>query len=225
MRHLLAIAALATLGSATAANAVTIINGSFESLTVTVPNTVSGGFKEVLSPNSTAITGWTVGTGSGPNAGVDIVGRYWQPADGSYSLDLSGRNPGSVSQLLTGLTVGGHYTINFDLSGNPGGVGTKTVLVSVGALTPQSFSFLTGPGHNTRTAMNWVLQSYDFVATSSSQLLTFTSLTRGNAGAALDNVSISGGLVPEPTTWAMMLAGFGLVGFAARRRRTAAIAA
>jgi hypothetical protein len=29
-----------------------------------------------------------------------------------------------------------------------------------------------------------------------------------------------GGVVPEPASWAMMLAGFGLVGFAARRRRS-----
>ena len=28
------------------------------------------------------------------------------------------------------------------------------------------------------------------------------------------------GVIPEPATWAMMIAGFGLVGFAARRRRT-----
>lgn len=27
--------------------------------------------------------------------------------------------------------------------------------------------------------------------------------------------------VPEPTTWALMLAGFGMVGFAMRRRRVA----
>jgi hypothetical protein len=31
-------------------------------------------------------------------------------------------------------------------------------------------------------------------------------------------------VIPEPGTWAMMIAGFGLVGFAARRRRTLAIA-
>ncbi len=35
-----------------------------------------------------------------------------------------------------------------------------------------------------------------------------------------------GGVVPEPATWAMMISGFGLVGFAARRRRgTAAVVA
>jgi hypothetical protein len=30
--------------------------------------------------------------------------------------------------------------------------------------------------------------------------------------------AVAGGAVPEPATWAMMLAGFGMIGFAARRR-------
>lgn len=33
-----------------------------------------------------------------------------------------------------------------------------------------------------------------------------------------------GGIVPEPATWAMLIAGFGIVGVAARRRRAAACA-
>ena len=37
-------------------------------------------------------------------------------------------------------------------------------------------------------------------------------------------VNVGGGVVPEPATWAMLIAGFGLVGFAARRRKAAAIA-
>lgn len=35
---------------------------------------------------------------------------------------------------------------------------------------------------------------------------------------------IPGGVIPEPGTWAMMIAGFGLVGFAARRRKAAVVA-
>ena len=41
----------------------------------------------------------------------------------------------------------------------------------------------------------------------------------GGGGFELDNLTI--GSVPEPGTWAMLITGFGMVGFAARRRRTA----
>lgn len=223
MRHLLAIAALA-LGTTTAANAATIVNGSFENLGVTVPVAPrNSSFYEVLAPNSTAITGWTVGTvGTTGLSGVDIVYKYWQQTDGNYSLDLSARDAGSISQLLTGLTVGGHYTLTFEMAGNPAGVSPKSLLLSIGSLTPETFSILSGVGHNSRNAMNWQEQSYSFVANSTTALLTFESLNRGNAGAAIDNVSISGGLVPEPSSWMMMIAGFGLVGFAARRKALAA---
>jgi hypothetical protein len=34
-------------------------------------------------------------------------------------------------------------------------------------------------------------------------------------------VNFVGGAVPEPATWAMMIAGFGLIGVAARRQRRA----
>lgn len=37
-------------------------------------------------------------------------------------------------------------------------------------------------------------------------------------------ITISGNSIPEPSAWAMMLAGFGLVGFASRRRQTSVAA-
>ncbi len=42
------------------------------------------------------------------------------------------------------------------------------------------------------------------------------------SGAAAINAPVSG--VPEPSTWAMLVAGFGLVGFASRRRKAAVAA-
>jgi hypothetical protein len=42
-----------------------------------------------------------------------------------------------------------------------------------------------------------------------------------NIGVVIDNLSLSVGAVPEPSAWAMMIAGFGLAGMIARRRRPA----
>jgi hypothetical protein len=47
----------------------------------------------------------------------------------------------------------------------------------------------------------------------------YVSTTDGFVGPA--TLSFGQGVIPEPGTWAMMIAGFGLVGFAARRRREA----
>ena len=40
----------------------------------------------------------------------------------------------------------------------------------------------------------------------------------------IDNLSLAVGAVPEPATWAMMIAGFGLAGVAVRRRSRIAFA-
>ena len=44
-------------------------------------------------------------------------------------------------------------------------------------------------------------------------------LTSGTNAFEIDNVAVNSA-VPEPATWAMMLLGFGAVGFSARRRRS-----
>ncbi|WP_448585488.1 PEPxxWA-CTERM sorting domain-containing protein [Thermaurantiacus sp.] len=46
----------------------------------------------------------------------------------------------------------------------------------------------------------------------------------GGGGWVAQTISRSGGVIPEPSTWAMLIAGFGLVGMAARRTRQAAAA-
>jgi choice-of-anchor C domain-containing protein len=179
-----------------------IVNGSFELGTFDSSpfDTVPGG--------SSAITGWTVGGNS-----VDWIGSYWQPEDGLRSIDLSGNSPGSVSQVLTGLTVGNRYTVSFWLAGNPdGGPTTKPAQVSAGV---DSSVFLFDVTGHSKGSMGWVQDHFSFVAGSGSETLTFASLSGTAYGPALDNVSLS---VPEASTWAMMLVGFAGVGFAAYRR-------
>jgi hypothetical protein len=48
--------------------------------------------------------------------------------------------------------------------------------------------------------------------------------TRGDNGSFGGNVAFSANQLPEPATWAMMLFGFGAMGWQLRRRRTAVLA-
>lgn len=204
---------------AAAGNAATIINGSFEQ------GTNPGATFSTLAAGSNAITGWTVG-----GFGVDYIGDYWQASDGDRSIDLSALNAGSVSQMIN-TVVGQMYTVSFDLSGNPDyGPATKTAVVSISGALPGIFSYVVGP-QNSRDNMNWQTFDYQFTAFDTTSWLTFASADFSPVGPALDNVSIlegGGGIgsaVPEPANWALLLAGFAMVGVASRRRRGVAVSA
>jgi choice-of-anchor C domain-containing protein len=198
--------------SANAANAASIANGSFE---LTGPGAAPGGnYTSVNAGDSTSITGWTVTAGS-----VDLIGGYWLASHGSNSLDMDGGSTGAISQTFT-TVIGQAYTVGFDFAGNPTG-DVKSMGVQATGTAQQIFAFDTA-GHGT-SAMGWVHESYGFTATSQLTALTFTSLSDGASGPALDNVSITSGAgagaVPEPATWMMLMSGFGIVGAGLRSRR------
>ena len=208
LKYSLTAIAAAALMSTSAQAATTIVNGSFE--TGTNPG---GSFTTVAGGNSTTITGWTVG-----GASVDYIGGLWQAQDGNRSIDLAGSGNGSIMQNIM-TDIGTQYIVSYWIARNPdGGVNPRTGFIDVGG-TPTQFTF-TGVG-TTRGAMGWEQKTYSFTATSSTTALRFSSdpATSGNVfGPALDNVSISAA-VPEPATWAMMIAGFGFVGGSMRARR------
>ena len=216
-----ALGVAAMLAGATAGSAATnlITNGSFEL------GTDPGSFSSLQAGN-TAITGWTVG-----GAGVDYIGSYWQAADGVRSVDLSGSTSlndsfaGSVSQTIA-TVLGQTYTVGFSLAGNPDGSPlTKVVLTSAtngGIDQLYASTFTVTPGVNTRTNMGWQPYSFKFTATGAATTINFQSAVNSAYGAALDNVSVTTA-VPEPMVWSMLIGGFGMVGFAARRRQTVRI--
>lgn len=185
-----------------------IVNGSFE---LGSPSD-AGGFTQ-LSSGSTAMTGWTVG-----GSGIDWIGTYWQPSAGSRSVDLSATNAGSISQSGISTVIGQPYRISFDMAGNPTpGYGSpiKNMTVQATGGSVQNYQFDTTG--RTTINMGWTTMVYDFVATSTSTTLTFSSLDLTPTGPAIDNITIAP--VPEPTSVLAVAAVAGLGVRAVRRRR------
>lgn len=194
--------------------AQTILNGSFELSTADPPP----GTFSTLSSGSAVIIGWTVG-----GNGVDYINGFWQASAGTHSLDLSALDTGSISQSAIITVVGQQYRVTFDMAGNPAvGIGNAvkrlTVQATGGSAQTNQFD-VTGKTVNN---MGWTTMLYDFVATSTTTTLTFTSLEGSSAGPALDNVSIAAIPVPEPTGIVAAVAVAGLGVRAVRRRRVIA---
>lgn len=203
MRKMVLAGLMSVLFPVAASASPVIVNGSFE-------EGIDPGSFTTLNNGSTAITGWTVG-----GLGIDYIGTYWEADDGVRSIDLSGNDKGSISQLLTDLIVGNTYGISFSLAGNPdGGASTKVAVVSDGGSQTSVFFF--DQAGNTREDMGWVTQFFTFTAVDTSARLTFSATQNDPYGPAIDNVALVA--LPEPATWGLMILGFGAIGSVLRRR-------
>jgi hypothetical protein len=201
MKNLLITAALlASLGSAHAATNI-VVNGSFEDQTQ-APGTFT------LNPS---LTGWTLV--SGPNIEVrnQLVGNAF---NGSNYVELDSLSNSAMAQTLA-TTVGQNYTLSFEYSGRaavPSASNPIEVLwdgVSIATATADG----TGQAGNV-----WTQYNFNVVGTGN-DTLTFRAVGTNDAvGGSLDAVSITAA-VPEPSTYALMVAGLGLIGFSARKRR------
>jgi choice-of-anchor C domain-containing protein len=172
------VASMSLAGSAFAFTGAS--NGSFET------GTFGASPFDTLIAGSTAITDWTVDSGS-----IDWIGSYWPASNGSRSIDLNGFDTGAISQTLA-TTIGNTYDVTFDLSGNPAGPPTiKTLDVGATGAPTVGYQFDTVAVRNTLADMKWAPQTYSFLATSSSTVLSFTSTIAGAFGPALDNVNVT----------------------------------
>ena len=195
--------------SASAANLIS--NGSFE----------GGGNANTqnteLSVGSTAMPSWTV-----INATTSLIGPTntfgLGASDGGYFLDFTSLNDngafGGVQQSVA--TTAGHtYILTFDL-GSASQYGQPVSLTAKAGATSGIFSSTA-----TASGYSWEGQSFAFTASGTSTLISLYG-TSGRQYIGLDNVALADtgvAAVPEPGTWGMMLAGFGMIGFAARRRQ------
>jgi len=121
---------------------------------------------------------------------------------------------------------------SFDFSGAIGNAGLTGVSLYWGSVDAfNQLDFLNRAGEVVGTVRGSDLPRFDGNQTlgATNRRLTFAmngrddinTLVFRSSGNAFeyDTIGITTGAVPEPGTWAMLIAGFGLVGAAARRRR------
>lgn len=163
-------------------------------------------------------------------------------ANNIWASDSAGENEATLGQAINGLTIGQQYEVTFNWAGaqlrNPdgslwNGATTDYWSVNLGGNIVGDFNVVGGETHNTATISvpehgftGWRSASLRFTATATAEELLFTAIGTPFSGAPpfalLDNVEMNA--VPEPATWALLVAGFGAVGLVARRRRMLAAA-
>ena len=142
-------------------------------------------------------------TGGYASVGVTTNGGSVNPA----MFDLSGFDSITEISFLWG-SIDTYNTIEF-LDGDG---------MSLGIYTGGSAGIAPANGNQTDGASNRVVTfTIDGATSTELAALKFSS---DNNSFEFDNLNVVSGAVPEPATWAMMIAGFGLVGGAMRRRST-----
>ena len=197
--------AAATLAFAGSASAATVIlQSDFEEVAVS-----QGGYVVVNSAD-----GWTKGAGT---AGIEIQHKVaGAPAatGGNKFVELDSR---SNSSMFYTFGVDGTFELSFLYSPRPGvGAASNGITLFLNGVKMDPPGEITGAGGYTT---NWTSHNVSFQAKEGDILSFAATGTSDSLGGYLDNITISA--VPEPATWAMMIAGFGLAGAAIRRRRNA----
>jgi hypothetical protein len=200
------------------ATATTLVDGGFEAKGANTPVTAycypfasAGGPACAASP-------WVGG-------GVILSGNgswgFVAAAEGSYYGFIQVTNSITQSFVATG---NGSATVNW-LDTNRAGYGglqSYDVWIDQGMTSQLIGNYSTAVG-------GWVSRTSSSFALVNGQnyTLRFTGLATSDSTAFIDSVALNvtpSAAVPEPASWAMLIAGFGLVGAAARRRRAAVAA-
>jgi hypothetical protein len=191
--------------------------------------------------------------GSGGNS-YPVWGPFADPPPGGNFIQMDG-NPefeNSFNQVINGLTVGTSYTLSFwqaagqqqGFTGDtteqwkvflaaPGGgfsvncSSNPCTVDTIGDIQEQDSTLMNTPSEGVHP---WELVNMAFVASATSETLSFLAWgDNGNTTNLPPTVFLAGvnspSLVPEPSTWAMMIMGFVGLGFMGRRRLLAKRAA
>jgi hypothetical protein len=178
-----------------------IVDGSFEA-----PN-VGTGWN--LFPNG-AVPGWT---SNNNQTEIDYTPILSLPFyDGCcQSMEADGSTYDTISQAVSGLSVGRKYTLSWGYGDRPGS-GPQQLNVSFGGVAVTT-DYGSGSGV-------WTGNSFVVTATATSEVLSFAAINVGgnpSVGNEVDDVSLVG--VPEPASMAVLASGLLGLGLLRRLRR------
>ena len=184
-----------------------IVNGSFESPSV---GTNWSNFANGLVP------GWNDTSGS-DGIEIDFSPVIGGPAyDGTQSMEVNATTFDTVSQTVTGLTVGQEYLLFWAYGDRPSS-GPQQLDVYFGGKLVTIDSDTSATDGN--SSLVWFPQSFIVTATSTSEVLSFAAVDVGGRpsyGNEIDGVSLES--IPEPATLLLVAPGLiGLLGFSRRR--------
>ena len=200
---------LMTLAAATVAVAAFATPASAAIIVTASPGAVQPP-ENVLA--NTSMTGLTVmGATNQTNTSVSVRSNETITTTTSNGQSRFVATDGILDTAQIFLTSGGTFTsAEFNLFNAASG--TTSVAITVNGVTQ---NFALGNGQN----------FFGFEATAGDRIASISFDTNGSGVADLRQLRVGGvaavsAAVPEPSTWAMMLFGFGAVGVAMRRRRT-----
>lgn len=197
-----AAAALASLG----ANALTVsespVSGNFLALAKT------GDHTGTLGGTFGTIAGGQILNSDSPTADINAFGTTL------FGGNFLSAGPTSTSPSVLTFTGGASF-ISF-LWGSPDTYNTLTVTTTLGVSTyvPGGVGGLT---FTTTNGSQSYAQYVSFAGTGTEKILSLTFASPSQDAFEAGNFSVTA--VPEPETYALMLAGLGVLGFVARRRK------
>jgi PEP-CTERM motif len=239
LKNALAIAVLAATIAVPASATELIVNGGFETGNYTGWSAnVRSGSNGGLSISTPGANSPVSNFATAPNAaGGSFYSVSDQGGPGAYALAQSFFIPvGTTSAVLTFQMFANNSTgvtiidpIGLDYTG-PSNQHARVDILTAGAnvfstnpadVVAGLYLGADGTGANPYVSYSFNLLSLGLSDGTGYQIRFGEVDNQGFFQQGVDNVSIDAiaGAVPEPSTWAMMIAGFGMIGFAARRRQ------
>jgi hypothetical protein len=195
------------------AQAAVVTNGDFEAAGGSL-----NGWTETPGPEIFAING----AAYGPCCGANGTPAQLANTFASFGPGVPPEIGTNVSVLFQDVAtiIGNRYRLSFEHGAF--GIGSQTLFANVNDVLSNA---LLGSGNYVDVAqagpdalgLVFSSSSFEFTATGLSTRLAFNvDPFSANVDGVLDNVSLAA-VVPEPSTWALLILGFGAIGFAMRR--------